>query len=207
MAESSSARRQLLETAARLFFREGYHAVGVDTIVAASGVSKMTLYRYFPSKEDLIVAYLRDSNAQFWIWFERITADAPDARGKIVAFFCALEKWVTTPTCYGCPFLNVSVDFPDTNHPGHSVAVEHKEAVRRRFRDLAQEAGARDAERLGNHLFLLMDGAFMAARIYGPNNPAAKLAETTRALLDAEIPRKPMPVRAARTPKSRATSK
>jgi len=181
-----SARQQILDMAGALFFRDGFRAVGVDTIVAESGVAKMTLYRHFASKDDLIVAYLEDSNARFWAWFEAATVDAHTPADKLLAYFRALETLVTTPVCHGCPFLNAVVDFPDLGHPGRRVAVAHKQAVRERFRTLAADAGAADPDRLADHLLLLMDGAFMAVRTFGVDNPAAHVAEAARTLLRAQ---------------------
>jgi len=183
-----SARQEVLETAAALFFRDGFRAVGIDTIVAESGVGKMTLYRHFPSKDDLIVAYLKDSNDKFWAWFNESTAQgAEQPRTQLIAFFEALEKLVTSPQCYGCPFLNAAVDFPEDSHPGHLVALEHKQAVRARFYELAQQAGARAPEVLADQLLLLMDGAFMAVRMFGINNPAAHVAKAAESLIDAHV--------------------
>ena len=127
----SSAREQILQTAGRLFYRDGYRAVGVDTIVAESGMTKMTLYRYFPSKDTLIAAYLEESDAGFGSWFEQALG-SPDnsARDRLVALFTALEDLVTAPTCLGCPFLNAAVDFPCPDHPGHRAALAHKQAMR-----------------------------------------------------------------------------
>ncbi len=177
---------------AALFFRDGFRAVGIDTIVAESGVGKMTLYRHFLSKDDLIVAYLRDSNEKFWAWFDEATAvSAGGARGQLLGFFRSLEKLVTKPTCYGCPFLNAAVDFPDREHPGHQVALEHKQAVRARFRELARQAGARSPKMLADHLVLLMDGAFMAVRMFGADNPAARVTEAAQKLLDAHVKSRP----------------
>lgn len=191
MAESKdavkpSARDTILATAASLFFREGFRAVGVDTIIAQAAVAKMTLYRHFPSKDDLIVAYLQEMNTQFWRWFDASIQPAEGrAADQVIAFFEALEKLVTTPQCYGCPFLNAVVDFPDANHPGHRVALEHKQAVRARFRELAYQAGAHKAEVLADQLLLLMDGAFMAVRMFGVDNPAVQVAQAAAALLAA----------------------
>jgi len=186
-ATRRTARDAILATAAELFFREGFRAVGVDTIIKQADVAKMTLYRYFPSKDDLIVAYLQDSNEKFWAWFDEASAKADEPRAQIVAFFTALEKLVTTPTCYGCPFLNAIVDFPDDSHPGHQVALEHKQTVRARFHDLAQAAGARAPDVLADQLLLLMDGAFMAVRMFGIRNPAAHVAEAAEALIAAQM--------------------
>lgn len=177
----------LFQTAARLFYQHGYRAIGVDTIAAESGIGKMTLYRHYPSKDDLIVAYLRDSHEVFWHNFEQITKDAPTPRAKLLAFFSALQDYAVTPACYGCPFLNVATEYPEIDYAGHQVAIEHKQTVRVRFNQLVQEAGAHQPEALANALYLLMDGAYMAARMFGssPGNPAAHVAETVRHLLDA----------------------
>ena len=175
------------QTAARLFYQHGYRAIGVDTLAAESGIGKMTLYRHYPSKDDLIVAYLRDRNELFWRNFEEITKNAPSARAKLLAFFESLQNYISTPACYGCPFLNVATEYPETDYPGHQVAVEHKQSVRAKFRQLAKEAGARKPDVLADQLFLLMDGAYMASRMFGTRNPASHLASAVKTLIDAQI--------------------
>jgi AcrR family transcriptional regulator len=187
------AREAILETAAELFYREGYRAVGVDTIIEKSEVAKMTLYRHFPSKDDLIVAYLKECDEKFWIWFTQSTASTDSRSAEtLLAFFKALEKLVSNPVCYGCPFLNAMVDFPERQHPGHIVALNHKEKVRARFAELAAMAGVSEPEILGDQLLLLMDGAFMAVRIFGVNNPAVRVARAAETLIEAQIIRKPV---------------
>jgi AcrR family transcriptional regulator len=183
-----STRDHALNVAASLFFRDGYRSVGVDTISAEANIGKMTLYRHFHSKEELIVAYLRDADTKFWEWFERSTEASVQPREKLSSFFTALETLVTTPECYGCPFLNVTTEYPSLEYPGHRVALEHKESVRRRFRDLGEQAGARDPATLADQLFLLMDGAFMAARMFGPHNPAVHLVDAAELLIAAQTP-------------------
>jgi AcrR family transcriptional regulator len=178
---------KVFQTAARLFYQHGYRAIGVDTIALESGIGKMTLYRHYPSKDDLIVAYLKDSNAVFWDNFERVTKDIPSPREKLLAFFQSLQDYVRTPACYGCPFLNVATEYPETDYPGHQVALEHKQSVRTRFRQLAKEAGARKPEALADQLFLLMDAAYMASRMFGAKNPAAHVADAARVLIDSAL--------------------
>lgn len=187
MNKEVAPRERVFKTAADLFYKHGYRAIGVDTIAAESGVGKMTLYRHYPSKDDLIVAYLKEHDDFFWNRFEKITKDTPTARGKLLAFFDALQNYVKTPACHGCPFINVATEYPETDYPGHQVAMEHKQAVRARFRTLAQEAGARNPEMLADQLFLLMDGAYMAARMFGTKNPASHLASAAKTLIDAQI--------------------
>jgi hypothetical protein len=93
-----------------------------------------------------------------------------------------------TPACYGCPFLNVASEYPEADYAGHGVALEHKRSVRERFRELAEEAGAREPNQLAGTLMLLMDGAFMAARVFGasPDSPAAHVAEAAAQAVTAQ---------------------
>lgn len=186
--ETSAPKEKLFQTAARLFFQHGYRAVGVDTIAAESGIGKMTLYRHFPSKDDLISAYLWESDRDFWRYFEENTRAAGSAREKLLAFFRSLQDYVTSPACYGCPFINVASEFPEQEYPGHLIAREHKQSVRARFLALAREAGARQPDLLADALLLLMDGAYMAARMVGqaPGNPAVHVAEAARLLIDGQ---------------------
>jgi len=187
MKTKVAPKEKLFQTAARLFYQHGYRAIGVDTIAAESGIGKMTLYRHYPSKDDLIVTYLKDHNEFFWNNFEQITKDAPTPRDKLLAFFEALQNYVQTPACYGCPFINVATEYPNPDHPGHQVAIEHKQSVRARFGQLASEAGAHNPVVLADQLFLLMDGAYMAARMFGTMNPALHLASAARTLIDAQL--------------------
>ncbi len=178
-------RQRILETAQRLFYRNGFRAVGIDTIIAEAGVAKMSLYRHFPSKDDLIVAYLEESNRQYWEWLDGAVAHLDNPEEKLVGMFEAIEKLATSPECLGCTFQGTAAEFPDRDHPGHQAALAHKRTVRDRFARLAQEARLRDPEKLADSLLLLMDGAWVAARMYGPRNPAAGLAATAGTLIEA----------------------
>jgi len=181
---SKPAREQILEVAGRLFFQYGYRAIGIDLVIAEAGVAKATLYRHFPSKDDLIAAYLEDMNRQFWVWFEDGVAEHPDsARDQLIAIFYRLQKLVTSPTCWGCPFLMAVSEFPDREHPGHRVAVANKRAVQARLLEMCQQMGAVNPSRLANQLHLMMDGAFAAVRVFGVENPAADVGEQAEALI------------------------
>jgi AcrR family transcriptional regulator len=180
-----AARERILEAASRLFLRDGFRAVGVDTIIAEAGVAKMTLYAHFPSKDDLIVTYLERANEQFWQWLEGASADLDDPRAKLVAMFEAVGQLASSPQCLGCTFQGTAAEFPDPQHPGHRVALAHKQAVRSRLRTLAGAAGLRAPEELADQLLLLMDGAWVAARMFGPHNPAWQVAAAAGALIRA----------------------
>lgn len=186
-SEDLSPKHKLFQTAARLFFQRGYRAVGVDTIAAESGIGKMTLYRHFSSKDDLINAFLQESDRDFWDHFEQNIQGAKTPRDKLIAFFQGLQDYVTSPACYGCAFINLAGEYPEPEYAGHKIALEHKQAVRARFLQLAREAGASQPEALADGLLLIMDGAYIAARMYGATaeNPAAHVAEAVAHLIDA----------------------
>lgn len=191
-----SGRERVLQTAAELFYERGFHAVGVDLIVDRAGVAKTTLYRHFPSKDDLIVAYLEDADTRFWTWFDgAVDADLPP-REQLVGVFEAVAKLATSPACLGCTFQVTAAEFPQTGHPGHTVALAHKQAVRQRLRSLARAAGATDPAALADGLLLVMDGAFATARMYRRSGPAAGATIAARALIDAHIPVRRDPRRA-----------
>jgi AcrR family transcriptional regulator len=180
-----AARERILEAATRLFLRDGFRAVGIDTIIAEAGVAKMTLYAHFPSKDDLIVAYLERANEQFWAWLDGASAAVDDPKAKLAAIFDAVGELANSPQCLGCTFQGTAAEFPDPEHPGHRVALAHKQAVRARLGTLAEHAGLRQPEDLADQLLLLMDGAWVAARMFGPHNPAVQVAAAARALIEA----------------------
>jgi AcrR family transcriptional regulator len=179
-----SARDRILDTAAELFYAHGFHAIGVDLIVEHAAVAKTTLYRHFPSKDDLIGAWLERANEQFWSWLDESVAPGDTPAAQLVHLYDAVEQLATSPTCLGCAFQVTAAEFPEPTHPAHGVALDHKEAVRARLRDLAADAGAADATALGDALLLLMDGAFAAARMYGPSSPAAHVGAAARILIE-----------------------
>ena len=182
-----SARQKILDVASKRFYRDGFRAVGIDTIIAESGVAKMTLYRHFPSKDDLIVAYLERANQQFWEWFEAALGHG-SPREQLLALFEGVQQLALSPTCYGCTFQHAAADFPTPDHPGHRVALAHKQAVLARLQSLAVAAAAADPGLLAAQLLLLMDGAFVATRMFGPDNHAAHVAQAATALIAAQLP-------------------
>jgi AcrR family transcriptional regulator len=181
-----SARERILDAASELFYRHGYHAIGIDTIVERSGVAKMTLYRHFPSKDALIAAYLERSNAEFMAWLDGSMAAVDDPRARLIAAFDAIATLAKSTRCLGCTFQGAASEFPELDHPGHRVARAHKQAIRERFAGIAREAGLRDPDGLAGQLLLLMDGAWVAARMFGPGSHAASVADAARALIDSQ---------------------
>jgi AcrR family transcriptional regulator len=184
--EKPSPRDRLLDTAGRLFQRYGFQAVGIDRILAESAVAKMTMYRYFPSKDEMIAAYLKRADAQFWGWANAAMQDAKTPEAKLLALFDALGKLASSPECLGCVFQAAATAFPEVDHPGHEVAAQHKLTVRTYLADLAQQANLRDSQSLAAQLVLLMDGAWISARLFPiGDNPAVNVAAAAKALIEA----------------------
>jgi AcrR family transcriptional regulator len=189
-ADRKPARQRILDVAGELFYRDGFRAVGVDTVVERSGVAKTTLYHHFGSKDELIVAYLEEANERFWAWFDDAVAGEHEPRAKLVALFDALGTLARSPECLGCTFQGTAAEFPDPDHPGHLAAKAHKQAVLRRLRELAGQAGASDPAELARELLLLMDGAFAASRMFARRgSPAASVARAAQTLIDEHLPR------------------
>ena len=181
-------RDQILKVADELFYRDGIHVTGVDTIIAKSGVAKTTLYRYFPSKNDLVVAYLSDRNQRFWECIEAAVNQAPqDPLAQLLAIFEWLSDLIAQPDCYGCPFLITVTEFPALNYPGHQVAIAHKNQMRDLLRDLSKKAGAAKPKELGAHLLLLLDGAFVERRLYGQSESGTGLKAAATILINSQL--------------------
>ncbi len=163
-----SVREKILRTAAELFYREGIRAVGVDKIVERAGVVKPSLYNHFRSKDDLVAAYLEDYDRSYWGWFDEVAGrELASPRERLLEVFDAMAERLGSEEQRGCPFVNAMMEFPDPEHPAPRVAVRHKRELRERLRELAEEAGARDAEGLAEQLALLIDGARYMAHVFG----------------------------------------
>jgi len=179
------ARERILDTATSLFHSNGFHAVGVDRIVAEASVTKMTLYRYFRSKDALIAAFLKRANERFWEWFEAAVRPLSDPKGKLVAIFKAQAHLAASPQCLGCAFQMAAGEFPNLKSSPHRIALEHKQSVLKRMGELAREAHLRDPDGLARQLLILMDGAWAAVRVFGQPNPAGQVLEAAQALIAA----------------------
>ena len=161
---------RILETADRLFYGQGIRAVGVDTIAAEIGISKRTLYNYFPSKDELIVAYLS----------RRLQAHAavrPAAgRSRSWAISSGLERTFATGVFRGCPFVNAVAELKEPAHAANKIAFAFKEQRRLWFRDLLAKLEVEDPDTLALQLQILADGAIAAALVRGDPKVAARRA-------------------------------
>lgn len=176
-AGPSAARERILATASALFYARGIRAVGVDPIIAASGVAKATFYKHFPAKDDLVVAYL-DQVDRVWTGQLRAAAEAagPDPADQLIGLFDALTSACRRDGYRGCAFINAAAE----SQPGtgvHDRTIAHKAAVLAWIRDLAQDAGAPDPEALARSLTLLLDGGLASGSLdASPDAPTAAKA-------------------------------
>lgn len=185
-ADKAAMQERILETADRLFYGQGIRAVGVDTIAAEIGISKRTLYNHFPSKDELIVAYLQ----------RRLKptppSDKPPVR-QILGNFERLERTIATGVFRGCPFVNAVAELKEPAHAANKIALSFKEQRRRWFRDLLVRLDVDDPETLSLQLLLLVDGAIAAAIVRGDPKVAVAARGAAAVLLMAagvRIPRK-----------------
>ncbi|WP_446217109.1 TetR/AcrR family transcriptional regulator [Micromonospora sp. IBHARD004] len=184
---AGSARERILDTAFRLFYAHGPRGVGVDTVIAESGVAKATLYKHFPSKDDLVLAYL-DKVDQAWFGALRAAAReaGDDPRAQLVGMFDALVGACRRDGYHGCAFINTAAESP-AGSPVHARTVEHKNVVRAWVADLARRAGAEQPELLARQLTLLLDGGLAGGVLDGDPAIAEAARRSARALVDAAL--------------------
>ena len=164
-AAADSGRERIRRAAYELFSRLGIRAVGVDAVIAQAGVAKMTLYRNFPSKDDLVLDFL-DHREERWTeqWLiAEATARASQPGPRLLAVFDLLGEWFARPDYEGCPFLAALLEFRDQGHPAGWAAAGHLARIRAFLRDQAALAGAADPDGLARSWHILMNGAIIAA--------------------------------------------
>ena len=183
MPPAGGARERILEAAYDLFSRRGIAAVGVDTIVAEAGVAKMTLYRHFPSKADLALAFL-ERREELWTreWLQaeavRRGSTAPE---RLLAIFDVFDEWFALETFEGCSFVNILLEISDREDQVRVASVKHLANIRDFVRGLAAEAGVKDPEGLACQWHILMKGSIVAAG--EGDRAAARRAQDVGALL------------------------
>jgi AcrR family transcriptional regulator len=177
-AAKEAMQERILETAGRLFYGQGIRAVGVDTIAAEIGISKRTLYNYFPSKDELVVAYLTRH------CIPPKTSDRP-VLDQILYMFDWLERWFASDTFRGCPFVNAIAELSDATHPGTKLAVAYKERRRLWVRDALSRLNVADPDALSTQIAILAEGAIIAALVRGDPAMAAAAKAAARVLLTA----------------------
>lgn len=178
-----SKRDELVRSALEIFYREGFHATGMDLLAAETGISKTTMFKHFRSKEELILAVLRLRDQDFRNWLFRRMEQAGPPRAQLSAMFDALSEWFATPEFRSCMFIKAASEYPDPDHPIHAQAAEHKRLLFLQLHKIAADAGAEDPAALTRALLLLKEGAIVTAHLGHEADPAADAKAAASTLL------------------------
>lgn len=187
--EAPPPRERILRAARELFYRDGIGAVSVEAIVTAAGTNKMTLYRHFSSKDELVAAYLSELAGEGESLWDAASAAHP---GNPEAQLRYLLKHVSqfTGVGRGCALANAAIELTEPRHPARRVVEVHKRRQRERLVALVRAAGYLKPERVADELFLLVEGARVSLQSFGRAGPGSRLYALVEALLDAAPRRK-----------------
>jgi len=188
----TNGRERIVYKAIDLFYRHGFHAVGLDRIIAETGVTKTTFYKHFESKDDLVVeAITKRHEWEMQAWARAIDARAgDDPRKRLLAVFDVLDEWFNAPDFGGCIFLNAAAEFADPREPAHQAAALYKRKVRDAWCETAKRAGAtRDqAETFADRYTALLEGTLIMRHVHGRNDAARFMRPMVESLLREFLP-------------------
>ncbi len=177
-------RERILNTASALFYERGVRAVGVDLVVLEAAVAKTSLYRYFPTKDDLIVAFLEREDLEFWAQWDSVARQHPgDPAAELDAHMQWIGERLARSNYRGCPQINVAAEFAELEHPARQVSHKHMQALRSHLLDIAKRLKARKPEQLAAQLAVLINGAFVSASLLRPDEATDVLRAALKALL------------------------
>jgi AcrR family transcriptional regulator len=183
-ARKPDARTRLLAAADELFAVNGIAATPVDEAVRRAGVATMTLYHHFDGKDALVAAYLRARHERWLARWDSYIDAAPDAAGRLLAIFDALEDWAREGgAARGCAFVDAAAELSDRAHPAWREIEAHKRDLRDRLVELARAADAADPERVADELLLIYEGALSALLIGHVERPTAQARAIAEAVL------------------------
>jgi AcrR family transcriptional regulator len=181
-------RERILAASSDLFYRHGIRAVGVEAIAEAAGTNKMTLYRHFDSKDELVAEYLRRLAADAGRFWDDLGAANPgDPRAQLRGWLAAMEAHVVDADQRGCALANAAIELPEKEHPARRVIEQFKTAQRDRLIALCGATGIAEPELLADELFLLIEGARVSAQSVGPQGPASRLVRMGEALIASHL--------------------
>lgn len=184
--KTSKLKDRILGVAADLFQNKGINLTGVDTIVAVAGTTKMTLYKYFSSKEALIMEVLNQNQKDFLSWLNgQLNNKQPNE--KISQLFEYIEEWVSSPSFSGVAFIKASAEFPNEENPIHQLSNQQSKEFRQYIAKLAQEAKIKDVEGLALQLSLLFEGAMQAEQMKRGSGAIKYAKKAAKILIDGAI--------------------
>lgn len=187
----SNTRGRLVEAAGRRFYRDGFRDVGLDQILSDVGISKTAFYKHFESKDELMLAAMREQDR--WVQDQfRTMVDkrgGEDGRGRLLALFDVVDELIHMEQYRGCFFVNVAMEFPLAHDPAHVAAADNKRAMQAIVEELAGEAGADDPHELARQLMLLMEGAYVTRHVTGDGESAKVARRAAEAVVDRHFAR------------------
>jgi AcrR family transcriptional regulator len=183
----ASKRDELVQRALEIFYREGFHATGMDLLATETGISKTTMFKHFRTKDDLILAVLRLRDQNFRNWLFRRMEEAGAPRAQLLVMFDALAEWFAEPTFRSCMFIKAASEYPDQHHPIHRQAAEHKRLLFLQLQKIAEDAGARDPAALARALLLLKEGAIVTAHLGHESDPAGDAKAAAKELISVAL--------------------
>jgi AcrR family transcriptional regulator len=179
------ARERILDTAYELFSRRAIRDVGIDEVTERAGVAKATLYRHFPSKDDLVIAFLECREERWtlaWVEAEAKRRGATPEE-QLLAIFELFDEWFQRDDFEGCSFINVMLETPERRHSANRACVAHLENIRDVLRTFASEAGLRDVDAFARSWHILMKGSIVSAA-EGDRDAAKRAKEMARTLIE-----------------------
>jgi AcrR family transcriptional regulator len=188
-AAPRDTREKLLHAALELFYTRGFHAVGIDNIIDAVGVTKTTFYKHFESRDELVHEAVRLRNAWESATFEEaVRAKAGhDPRAMLLAMFDVMDDWFSGEEYRGCIFMSACAEFPSQTHPVHCAAAEHFTASETAIVSVAKAAGARDPESVARLWVMLMQGAVALRQTIGDDGAARRAKALAEAHLASQL--------------------
>lgn len=179
-----SAKQRIVETALLLFYKYGIHTVGVDRIIAESQVAKMTFFKHFPTKQDLVLEFLKVRDDRYMYWFAKtLTSITQDKKKQLNASIEVAERWFKDPQFRGCAFINTTADVGPGDQKEKIICVYHKRRLADFLQGLAEEAGYKNAKKLANQLLTIIDGATVRAQMDGPEAGITALRDCAKDIL------------------------
>lgn len=177
MLEKIGPRERILKTAGRLFYEEGYRAVGIDRVIAEAEVAKATFYKHFPSKDELIVAWIKSAEKMTSVLLPPMDGATPlfDYMDKMIGV--AEHTW-----CAGCTFQGAASEFGDTSHPAHAAALQVKQNVIAELETRAAQQKLSDPKKIAQLMFLLLEGVWASVRMFKAEAPIQHAKAAVRAL-------------------------
>jgi AcrR family transcriptional regulator len=179
---------KILQAASELFYSQGVRATGVDAIAKAANTTKMSLYKYFSSKDELVVAFLRKRDEDFTTWFvEQVEAKADNPKAKLLAVFDVISEWMDIPEFRGCAFINAAAEFPLDGNPVLKVSAEFYDKFRNYIADLARQYGSTQPESLAIQLSLLIEGAIVSEQMKRHSGAAEQAKQAAVKLIEGSL--------------------